>query len=34
LYKLLGIDRNATITDYTGRRQDILPLGESNRQLV
>jgi hypothetical protein len=30
----LGIDRNATITDYTGRRKDILPLGESIRELV
>ncbi|MFM7844490.1 MAG: DUF1501 domain-containing protein [Planctomycetota bacterium] len=34
VYKHLGIDQNATITDYTGRPQLILPFGEPIRELV
>jgi hypothetical protein len=34
VYKHLGIDQNATITDYTGRPQNILPFGEPIRELV
>jgi hypothetical protein len=34
VYKHLGIDQNATILDYTGRPQNILPFGEPIRELV
>jgi len=34
VYKHLGIDQNATITDYTGRPEHLLPFGEPIRELI
>ncbi|QDU96592.1 DUF1501 domain-containing protein [Lignipirellula cremea] len=34
VYKHLGIDQDATITDYTGRPQMLLPFGEPIRELI
>jgi hypothetical protein len=34
VYKHLGIDQNATIDDYTGRPQLLLPFGEPIRELI
>lgn len=34
VYKHLGIDQDATITDFTGRPQFLLPFGEPIRELV
>ena len=34
VYKHLDIDQNATITDYSGRPQLLLPFGEPIRELM
>jgi len=34
VYKHLGIEQNATIPDYTGRPQHLLPFGEPIRELI
>jgi hypothetical protein len=34
VYKHLGVDQNATITDYNGRPQTLLPFGEPIRELI
>ena len=34
VHRHLGIDQNATITDYTGRPAHLLPFGEPIRELI
>jgi hypothetical protein len=34
VYEHLGIDQDATITDYNGRPQPLLPFGEPIRELL